>query len=218
VLASFPSALAALHFAVGVKEAMKGAPWSDTLLQQPLAEEVAILSPGAWVERHTVHGAPDERPSVLFRGPRIKAGLDTGHAKAEVHATWRTIMYRGKVMNRASRVCGKAASDQVWGVCSTACLHESTGGWINREPSMCKAKLDFGAEISCAMEKPQTPSMNSVDLHAGVVMPALNSRCLFLVSAEGPPCSPTPWPWLLSAWQPAFPLEPRLPASGVLYS
>jgi class 3 adenylate cyclase len=114
VLAAFLSAMAALHFAVGVKEAMKAAPWSDNLLQQPLAEEVAILAPGTWVEGHK---APNEQPPVLFRGPRVKAGLDTGHAKAEVHATWRTIMYRGKVMNRASRVCGKAASDQVRVLC-----------------------------------------------------------------------------------------------------
>jgi class 3 adenylate cyclase len=111
VLVAFSNPLDALHFATRVMADMKAAPWSDALLQQPLAEELVIAVPGV------------PEPIAVLRGPRVKAGFELGDAKAEVHATTRTIMYRGKVMNRASRIAGIAKSGEV----RTAYQHAACG-------------------------------------------------------------------------------------------
>lgn len=51
---------------------------------------------------------------VLFRGPRLKIGIDCGHIVGDISPATGRVTYRGKVMNRAARTCEKAGSGQVW--------------------------------------------------------------------------------------------------------
>ncbi|KAL6755782.1 nucleotide cyclase [Haematococcus lacustris] len=57
---------------------------------------------------------------LLFRGLRVKVGIDCGPLCADLHAVTGRVTYRGKVMNRAARICGSAKSGQVWA---------SSGAW-----------------------------------------------------------------------------------------
>jgi hypothetical protein len=76
-LVAFSSAAAALTFALRVQWAMKRADWSDRLLSQPLAEEVAIRAPQPLSshEFDDQSGCMATEKIVLFRGPRIKVRL-----------------------------------------------------------------------------------------------------------------------------------------------
>jgi hypothetical protein len=76
-LVAFPSAAAALSFALRVQSAMKRADWSDRLLSQPLTEEVAIMTPQPLSshEYDEQSGYMATEKIVLFRGPRIKVRL-----------------------------------------------------------------------------------------------------------------------------------------------
>ncbi|KAG2423445.1 hypothetical protein HXX76_015316 [Chlamydomonas incerta] len=58
-------------------------------------------------------GARAMTQRVLERGLRIKVGIDTGRASHTLTEASGRLSYRGKVMNRASRVAGKAAPGQV---------------------------------------------------------------------------------------------------------
>lgn len=49
----------------------------------------------------------------LFRGLRLKAGIDVGATKADLHAVSGRMGYRGRVMNRAARVGSTAKTGQV---------------------------------------------------------------------------------------------------------
>ncbi|KAG2426175.1 hypothetical protein HXX76_013156 [Chlamydomonas incerta] len=50
---------------------------------------------------------------LLYRGLRVKVGMDIGHAVHALGATSARIEYRGKVMNRAARIAGFASTGQV---------------------------------------------------------------------------------------------------------
>lgn len=50
-----------------------------------------------------------EVQSVLFRGLRIRAGIDWGHVRSDVHATTARVELRGRTMNRASRIATAVA-------------------------------------------------------------------------------------------------------------
>lgn len=78
--------------------------WSDELLMHELCEELVISSP-------TREG--DVLNTVVFRGPRLKTGVDTGQVLGEVHAMTGRMTYRGKVMNRAARIASTASTGQV---------------------------------------------------------------------------------------------------------
>ncbi|GFH07853.1 guanylate cyclase domain-containing protein, partial [Haematococcus lacustris] len=52
--------------------------------------------------------------SVLFRGPRLKVGVDVGRIHADVNPVTGRMTYRGRVMNRAARIADKAHSGSVW--------------------------------------------------------------------------------------------------------
>ncbi|KAG2429952.1 hypothetical protein HYH02_013903 [Chlamydomonas schloesseri] len=58
-------------------------------------------------------GARAMTQRVLERGLRIKVGIDMGRASHTLTEASGRLSYRGKVMNRASRVAGKAAPGQV---------------------------------------------------------------------------------------------------------
>ncbi len=58
-----------------------------------------------------------ERPGqdhVLFRGLRLKVGVDAGAADATIVPSTGRVDYRGRVMNRAARIAAKAQAGQVW--------------------------------------------------------------------------------------------------------
>ncbi|GIM07984.1 hypothetical protein Vretimale_11981, partial [Volvox reticuliferus] len=50
---------------------------------------------------------------VLYRGLRLKIGIDVGPVKAEINAVTGRVSYRGKAMNRAARIAAKAPAGQV---------------------------------------------------------------------------------------------------------
>ncbi|KAG2490415.1 hypothetical protein HYH03_011215 [Edaphochlamys debaryana] len=52
-------------------------------------------------------------PHVLFRGLRVKAGIDYGPARAGLNGATGRLAYRGRVMNRAARVASRATAGQV---------------------------------------------------------------------------------------------------------
>ncbi|KAJ9532988.1 hypothetical protein QJQ45_018070, partial [Haematococcus lacustris] len=55
---------------------------------------------------------------LLFRGPRLKVGVDVGRVHADINPVTGRMTYRGRVMNRAARIADKAHSGSVW--CSHA--------------------------------------------------------------------------------------------------
>ncbi len=70
--------------------------------------------------------ASSHRPAP---GP-LQVGLDTGLATHSLNEASGRLGYRGKVMNRASRVAGKAAAGQV--VCTDACWRGCLEGGSSR--------------------------------------------------------------------------------------
>ncbi|KAG2490411.1 hypothetical protein HYH03_011211 [Edaphochlamys debaryana] len=78
--------------------------WPPALLENALCEELAVDgvdSDGLLVQ------------TVLFRGLRIKAGLDFGSVRASINGATGRAAYRGRVMNRAARIAASASSGQV---------------------------------------------------------------------------------------------------------
>lgn len=78
----------------------------------------------------------EQQEVVLFRGLRLKTGMDVGHTKAEVNATTGRLAYRGRVMNRASRIAGAASTGQV------LCSHEV---WVQSADSTTAQRYGVGA-------------------------------------------------------------------------
>ena len=56
---------------------------------------------------------PDSNFDSKPQGLRIKVGVDIGRVSCSVHAALGRATYRGRVMNRAARVCGLCKSGQV---------------------------------------------------------------------------------------------------------
>jgi class 3 adenylate cyclase len=77
------------------------------LLAHDLGEEISLSAPSATASTQAAS-------RVLLRGLRLKAGVDCGEASSGVNPTTGRIAYRGRLMNRAARIAGKAASGQVW--------------------------------------------------------------------------------------------------------
>ncbi|KAG1657236.1 hypothetical protein FOA52_000439 [Chlamydomonas sp. UWO 241] len=112
-LAAFREPASAVAWGLCLIEVMKHAKWDEELLAHVLCEEVLVQASGS------VHGASAPRVGrVLFRGPRLKIGIDVGQVQADVSPVTGRMTYRGKVMNRAARICGKASSGMQW--CSAA--------------------------------------------------------------------------------------------------
>ncbi|KAG2434059.1 hypothetical protein HXX76_007787 [Chlamydomonas incerta] len=91
----FPAASDAVLFCLAAHQAAMELPWPDALLDHELAEELIVGD------------------AVVFRGLRLKSGVDAGHAVGEVNALTGRICYRGKVVARAARVMQNASSNQV---------------------------------------------------------------------------------------------------------
>ncbi len=76
----------------------------EELLQHELCEEVVVAVP--------VRGG-EVASATVFRGPRLKTGIDIGPVVAQLHTITGRMTYRGKVMNRAARISAAASSGQV---------------------------------------------------------------------------------------------------------
>ncbi len=103
-LAAFLRPFKAISWALECNDLMIKQAWPDELLTHELCEELVISSP-------TRNG--DMLNMVVFRGPRLKTGVDTGQVLGEVHAMTGRMTYRGKVMNRAARIASTASTGQV---------------------------------------------------------------------------------------------------------
>ncbi|KAG1661133.1 hypothetical protein FOA52_011864 [Chlamydomonas sp. UWO 241] len=129
-LASFASPATAIPWALKCNEAMLGVDWGDALLHHSLCEELFISSParGGHVTK-----------TVVFRGLRLKVGIDIGQVLSEVHAMAGRLTYRGKAMNRAARIASTAQSGQV--LCSSDAWEVAAA---NLEPSLNVSATSLG--------------------------------------------------------------------------
>ncbi|MEW5301992.1 MAG: hypothetical protein WDW36_004810 [Sanguina aurantia] len=115
LLASFHHPLAAMRWALHCMKDMRTLPWPEELLQHELCEEVSVTS---------VNAAGETVETVVFRGLRLKVGIEFGRIHGEINCCSGRMSYRGKVMNRASRFATHAATGQIltsagaWEMCS----------------------------------------------------------------------------------------------------
>ncbi|GFR41358.1 hypothetical protein Agub_g2041, partial [Astrephomene gubernaculifera] len=86
------------------------------------------------------------------RGLRVKVGLDVGPVTYSLTASSGRLSYRGRVMNRAARIAGKAAAGQVlcsgavWQACETAMALGCSGG--SRPSGDCSGDMGGSREDS----------------------------------------------------------------------
>ncbi|KAG1660713.1 hypothetical protein FOA52_014333 [Chlamydomonas sp. UWO 241] len=118
-LAAFCHPLDAVAWGAGLIEVMKHHQWDEELLDHELCEEVLLH------ETASSGIVQWPRSRVLFRGPRIKIGIDVGKVQADVSPVTGRMTYRGRVMNRAARISGKASSGMQW--CSTSVWEQANG-------------------------------------------------------------------------------------------
>lgn len=95
LVAAFPSPSDALQWALGAHQALLEVDWPPDLLDHELCEELVVGE------------------TVVFRGVRVKTGVDSGALVGEVNALTGRITYRGKPVIRAERIAGNASSNQV---------------------------------------------------------------------------------------------------------
>jgi len=126
-LAAFQRPAEAILWALECNEHMIKQDWPDELLAHELCEELVISAPTK--EGEVVN-------TVVFRGLRLKTGVDTGQVLGEVHAMTGRMTYRGKVMNRAARVASTASTGQVlcssdsWGLATANDAHLITSNKV----------------------------------------------------------------------------------------
>lgn len=104
LLCAFSSAAQAVRCCLDLMDILPTLPWPGALLEHALCEELAVA-------RLDAQGKLCRE--VLFRGLRMKAGLDFGAVHATINAATGRVSYRGRVMNRASRIASSASSGQV---------------------------------------------------------------------------------------------------------
>lgn len=129
-LASFVNPWDALTWALRCHQRMLMAAWPEELLKHELCEQIAVT------QQNNEDPTAEQQEVVLFRGLRLKTGMDVGHTKAEVNATTGRLAYRGRVMNRASRIAGAASTGQV------LCSHEV---WVQSADSTTAQRYGVGA-------------------------------------------------------------------------
>ncbi|KAG1678409.1 hypothetical protein FOA52_015176 [Chlamydomonas sp. UWO 241] len=118
-LAAFCHPLDAIAWGAGLIEVMKHHQWGEELIGHELCEEVLLHEPAC------TDGSTPLQSRLLFRGPRIKIGVDMGKVQADVSPVSGRMTYRGRVMNRAARISGKASAGMQW--CSTAVWEQANG-------------------------------------------------------------------------------------------
>ncbi|KAG1669631.1 hypothetical protein FOA52_010791 [Chlamydomonas sp. UWO 241] len=109
-LAAFHHPVDAVAWGAGLIEVMKHRQWDEELLSHELCEEVRLHEPVC----EFTGGSTPLQSRVLFRGPRIKIGIDVGKVQADVASLTGRMTYQGKVMNRAARISSKASSGMQW--------------------------------------------------------------------------------------------------------
>ncbi|GLI68041.1 hypothetical protein VaNZ11_012364 [Volvox africanus] len=115
MLTAFHSPADAILWGLRMQELMLKENWPEELLAHELCEEVTVTVP--------VRGG-DVTSATVFRGPRLKTGIDIGHVLARLHTMTGRMTYRGKVMNRAARISAAASSGQV--LCSSEAWESCT--------------------------------------------------------------------------------------------
>ncbi|KAG1660667.1 hypothetical protein FOA52_006828 [Chlamydomonas sp. UWO 241] len=119
-IAAFHHPLDAVAWGAGLIEVMKHHQWGEELLGHELCEEVFLHEPDG---ESTDGSTMPHRHVVLFRGPRIKIGIDVGKVQADVAPLTGRMSYHGKVLNRAARISSKASSGKQW--CSAAAWEQA---------------------------------------------------------------------------------------------
>ncbi|GFR48856.1 hypothetical protein Agub_g10810 [Astrephomene gubernaculifera] len=115
MLTAFHSPADAILWGLRMQELMLKEDWPEELLAHELCEEVTVTVP--------VRGG-DVTSATVFRGPRLKTGIDIGQVLARLHTMTGRMTYRGKVMNRAARISAAASSGQV--LCSAEAWESCT--------------------------------------------------------------------------------------------
>ncbi|GFH17596.1 guanylate cyclase domain-containing protein, partial [Haematococcus lacustris] len=161
-LAAFASPAAAMRWALDTLTRCLELDWPPELLEHELGEAVELMSvnnqgttsvqPSARALRRANGDGPTELAGratppatsgrvyqlqvhkLLFRGLRVKVGIDYGPVHADLHAVTGRVTYRGKAMNRAARICGSAKSGQVWA--SSGAWHAAQHDLNNRMDSL----------------------------------------------------------------------------------
>ncbi|KAG2494772.1 hypothetical protein HYH03_007016 [Edaphochlamys debaryana] len=105
VLASFSAPAAGLRWAAKCQHDMTMLPWPQELLTHEACEELCTQRP------NPVTGVSED--VVLFRGLRLKAGIDVGRLRGEINCITGRMSYRGRAMNRAARIVAAAGSGQI---------------------------------------------------------------------------------------------------------
>ncbi|MEW5319035.1 MAG: hypothetical protein WDW38_010211 [Sanguina aurantia] len=108
MLTAFYSPEDAILWGLRVQELMLRQPWPVELLQHALCEEVTVNVPNR---------SGEMTQATVFRGPRLKTGIDIGEVLARLHTMTGRMTYRGRVMNRAARISAASSSGQV--LCSS---------------------------------------------------------------------------------------------------
>ncbi|KAG1668573.1 hypothetical protein FOA52_007307 [Chlamydomonas sp. UWO 241] len=137
-LAAFGEPASAVAWGLCLIKVMKHAEWDKELLGHKLCEEVLVHAPGT--------GGPfpeNDAERVLFRGPRLKVGIDEGMVQADVSPVTGRMTYRGRVMNRAARICGKASCGMQW--CSVAAWEHASKKVLDQLPSLGIVGTELGA-------------------------------------------------------------------------
>ncbi|GFH22495.1 guanylate cyclase domain-containing protein [Haematococcus lacustris] len=161
-LAAFGSPAAAVRWALDTLNRCLALDWPHELLEHELGEAVELMSvnkqgttspqaaarslarascdgPRELAERATPPATSGrvyqlQVHKLLFRGLRVKVGIDYGPVNADLHAVTGRVTYRGKAMNRAARICGSAKSGQVWA--SSGAWHAAQHDLNNRVDSL----------------------------------------------------------------------------------
>ncbi|KAG1651095.1 hypothetical protein FOA52_009209, partial [Chlamydomonas sp. UWO 241] len=137
-LAAFQEPVSAVMWGLCLIEVMKYADWDEELLAHELCEKVLVRRPGTDIPLSESCTA-----GVLFRGPRVKVGIDMGQVQADVSPVTGRMTYRGKVMNRSARICGKASSGMQW--CSAPVWEQVVSTCGEQLPSTGLIGRDLGA-------------------------------------------------------------------------
>ncbi|GIL47993.1 hypothetical protein Vafri_4714 [Volvox africanus] len=105
VLASFPSPSAGLAWVSRCQSDMNMLPWPEELMCHEACEELCVthLNPNTGIHEDI----------VVFRGLRLKAGVDMGRLRGEINCVTGRMSYRGRAMNRAARIVAAAGSGQI---------------------------------------------------------------------------------------------------------
>ncbi|KAG1669680.1 hypothetical protein FOA52_002064 [Chlamydomonas sp. UWO 241] len=177
-LAAFREPASAVMWGLCLIEVMKHAEWDEELLDHELCEEVQVCTRAPAGQPRGSHAA-----NVLFRGPRLKIGIDVGLVEADVSPVTGRMTYRGKVMNRAARICGKASSGTQW--CSAAVWEQVVATCGDQLPSTGVLGTELGAfELKGITESVQLVQNSLGGAPTTMVAPPDFRRSSHLMSSE----------------------------------